>query len=456
MQKIIAENNFETSGNKYSNDFDLIRDIEEHNNVRITVVNSDGKVLQQSKYKDDIHRHIMEISFKSKTDKRIVEKVEWTRRARTLKNKSQQLDSFAILAKGEKQTLGSIVLEQINPCGSKKEYLTQIGEVADKFKISRKEFRPVFYDFTSRILLDTLKQYPVEPVRPHEYEYLNYVRNSFICMEKDNLFVEKGYQYDINAFFAYVLQHKDFVVPIKAGTTANIKTVDELEQYFAYNVMLKVDFSNFPYMRDANDKIYYSQYDIKMFKKANVKFEIFETNDDNIIFFTKEQCMSGDVVFGDLVKDLYAMKHDGNKVAGSVMRMLHGVLGQTCLERVYRNNADSHLCLDRCFKMDDKYYYCVKGTNQSLFKSGFARIKMFLYSFTRYIFYKKYIHEEDHRIYRIYVDSIITDKPIDDAFIGDKIGQLKFEGMYENVTFDKVNISYKKELFFEEPTEQIY
>jgi hypothetical protein len=89
-------------------------------------------------------------------------------------------------------------------------------------------------------------------------------------------------------------------------------------------------------------------------------------------------------------------------------------------------------------------------------------MKLFLYSYTRNHFHKTYIQDKDYEIFRIYIDSIIISKKLPDDLIGDEIGLMKFEGKYKNLTYEKVNKSYKS-LFnkeaddsfddFEEPQE---
>jgi hypothetical protein len=349
---------------------------------------------------------------------------------------------------------------QLNPYSDEKTYMEKAEEI--KTIMSLCECRPIYFDMTKAIIYKYLKLYPVEKVEPFEFEHLSHVRNSFIYLKENDCFIKKGYQYDINSFFPFVLQSKDFYFPIRGGKMKTIRSIEELDDMFLYSVMLDVDYSNFPYMKDDLNKVYYSNYDVEMFLRVGVKFSISETGSGNVLYYDRCDCVSGKTVFGNMISELYNIKSSGNKVAGGIMRMIHGVLFQGKYLKLNKEKHPEKIIdiIDKAVYHDEKFIYYTDG--DLLFKSGFARMKLFLYSYTRNHFHKTYIQDKDYEIFRIYIDSIIISKKLPDDLIGDEIGLMKFEGKYKNLTYEKVNKSYKS-LFnkeaddsfddFEEPQE---
>lgn len=448
MQKIIKNLNFKNCTceicKNQTDDIECIKHLEKENKTRINVYGRDKKLLYKSELSEKVKYPIVEITFLNKTERKLTRKQEFVNAERSLRYWKENFD-YKICNEAEYQENKGEISYQLNPCKTIEDYNKQVKEVMKSFTICVDEVRPIAMDIAKRILIDNLCTYPIQPVEDHEVQFLNYVRNSFTYMESNNVFVKTGYQYDINSFYPYCLSQEDLYCPIKEGTAKNIKSLDELKNLFLYSVILEVDYSNFPYMKEQGEKVYYSNYDIELFNKAKVPYKIFETTDNNLLYYEKSDCVSCKTLFGNMYKKLYKMKSNGNKVAGQISRLLHGVMFQSNIERI---PIDENLWknIDRAIKVDNKYIYCTKDGNSSQFKSGFARLKMFLYSYTRLNFYSNYIHNQDYRIYRIWIDSIITDKPLDedDHFIGSKLGWIKYEGKYKDIVFEKSNVSYKK------------
>lgn len=331
---------------------------------------------------------------------------------------------------------------------TKNEFMKQYDEIINEFKIL---VQPSV-SFLIRGILSSLGKLYFEKIADYEKEFFN-TRNSFIYLNKNHKYIKEGYEYDINSFFPYCYSHKKFKIPMTKGKPMILKNIEDLKKYKNYNVKLDVNYINFEYMHNLDkNKVYYSNYDVEMFDmtKGKVEYKLIDNGKINFMYWDEEDMINGSTLFDKIITPLYDMKKNGNKIASSCLRMIHGKLFFRKKKLISKKDflnienkeeiqkIKDNLCglkIDKTDKIERFEYYCpIYKTNPLI------RMKFFLYSFTRYLFYKKYIHEKDYVIHRIYIDSIIINKELDEKLVSDKkIGKMKFVKKIKNLEWEVVN-----------------
>ena len=169
-------------------------------------------------------------------------------------------------------------------------------------------------------------------------------------------------------------------------------------------------------------------------------------NEDwNAMIYDSDELMSGKKLFGWRIDELYKLKtgERRNIVAGAMLRMIHG-----CLFTAYKNKIPKKTWIDKYADKKHLFYgiddeevivYCEKRP----FKFDFARCKVFLMSWIRLDFYKRFLHNKDYDIYRIYVDSILINKKLDEDEINTNIGYMKLEKTFNKASIHRVNCKPK-------------
>lgn len=257
------------------------------------------------------------------------------------------------------------------------------------------------------------------------------------------------HSYDINSMYASLLRNVHFKIPIKRGTFFKMtqEEFDDLKfyQYGIYHIQIDNDEQpNTRKMFRFNANNYYTSTDLNMAKKLKLKMTIINA-EYNFLGYGAGKTITGSVLFKLFVDMLYKMRHDTkNNDFKKILNLLWGTLCSTNI-RTYQYNINKDLNID--IDLDDTYIILNQYINNDIvkiefckknnyFKYAWARLKPFLLAFGR---------QTITRIIEPYLDNIVelnTDgfkscnilhgiNELTDIELGDKIGQLRYEGLIE-------------------------
>lgn len=386
-------------------------------------------------------------------------KLKVTKEIVTLSIASQNPTPYDIIYDSEntKRIKTETETQIIHTSSSEEKYNSDVAQVAKLFKVASKKVRPIQMDYGRAILHDCLRYVPFEPIKPQEHEHIKRLRNSFIYLKDDrDCYIENGFEYDINSAFPFLYSHEDFYFPIRQGHVINnVRSVSELNDYLLYSIALDVDYSNFPYMKPNKAKTYYTNYDVEMFNKAGVPYKVTRLHSltYNCIAYKKEDCQNGKTIFGSMVERLYTLKAQQNKFSSSILKCLHGLMYQKKKERMPTDefealNDESYIEYRKrrlSVSMDGNITTFEPKEGEQMYKLGLARMSMFMFGFSRLDMYNRFLAPHlGFTVYRLYIDSVILDKRLEDHLVGSKLGQVKYVGAYHNMTYARVNQKHDK------------
>ena len=253
--------------------------------------------------------------------------------------------------------------------------------------------------------------------------------------------------YDVNSKYPDAMCK--ISVPMKRGT---FYTLDKFEnEYFDYGIYrCKIEHTG-DYMIDRlfklNSKNFYTFHDLTVAKELGMKIELIQDGEPNFLSY-KGKLIRGELLFGKTIKYLYELKRLKIPRAKAIISSLWGALCQknvhTYIDKAEINEDEDDIDkLYPSFKKDGTIQhnisYCKRGHH---FLHSYGRIMPFLTSYVRRTMVKDILPNNEH-IIRVYVDSILSTKPLDFK-LSDKLGDYKIEkeksGFYVGSKNSKVMI----------------
>lgn len=226
----------------------------------------------------------------------------------------------------------------------------------------------------------------------------------------------KGYDVDVKSFYPSLWVRGDFFFPLSAGEyhplTTDILNLGQKELPLGhYPVQINIPDSfpkeNVKFVFRINHENWYTNYDIIWARKLHFEIVI-----KGPLYYRYDNYISGKELFPKYVYKYYESKEEGKYYAKSMLNFLGGGLAQynkndkhvgqddVVIERVIdvnRFNKNDNHCVTglEYTDPDDKYLY------------GIARMKPFLYAFSRWNFAKTYINVLDEIVY-VNTDGLIS------------------------------------------------
>jgi len=285
------------------------------------------------------------------------------------------------------------------------------------------------------------------------------------------IFAEKykgnGYLYDFKSAYSSIQIDKNMKFPIKQGTFSNIpnelfqQKIHKLNNEYLHYGIYKAEITA---TKDTYKKIfrfnksdnYYTHLDIQQAIKYGFKVELLvDVNGEvNALTYLNDSLISGYEMFGDYVKLLYPLKEDHITGAKLLLNILWGAL---CKKNIVSDKiknsdiiADSHPNEIReiveIIPVSDTHTIFKFTTNECIYDTKFARIKPFILSKARAKIGNAIYPVIEH-VYYSHTDSIISDIPLEDKMLGDKIGDLRYEGFCYDCHINNCKDKSKKEDF---------
>ena len=260
-----------------------------------------------------------------------------------------------------------------------------------------------------------------------------------------------AYEYDFNSMYPSIMRDDKFKIPIKEGV---IKTLSKEEfenmksTFFCYGIYRCKITSIKPNTTDRqlirfNHENYYTTQDLRLAKTIGLQIDIIE-EDNNMLYYSKDALISGKKLFSYYVDTLYELKKKDKRFK-LILNCLWGLLckdKKTTLRIDLNADTDIDLNTDEVVilsqiiqnnKLIIEYEYITKSS----YVCDFARMKPFILSSAR-LKLSSIINPYVDNIQKIHTDGILSDIKLD-VVLGDKIGDLRFDGYRENVKIFNVN-----------------
>jgi hypothetical protein len=283
-----------------------------------------------------------------------------------------------------------------------------------------------------KLLYDTTKGIEdPEDITELEEHWLTNFSGAIMFNEKCEL--DYAYQYDINSAYLFFLMSNSFKFPMKEGKFIQLTEFPEILQYGMYRCKIT---RNQNISENKKNKLFrfrednlYTHFDIKSARLLELNVELIIDDEANALIYGSGTCVNGNKMFKTMIKLLYELKLDKTPFAKDMMINLWGSLAQ--------KNTVKHIVVDSELHIPDgsiiRKFYPVKNGFKveysefgNMFKLNYARFAPFLTSAVRLKLVTD-ILPNINNVYRVYTDSILSSKPLDNLKIGNLIGEYKLE-----------------------------
>ena len=309
------------------------------------------------------------------------------------------------------------------------------------------------FKIASNIIKKSFQGIALEKLTEEETHVNNCARGSVNYLSQKGIFIEKGFSYDINSFHPFILGKSDFTFPVRQGKHTILSEIDETVPGI-YAIAIKDPIKYFIQAEEKEHKVWHSHYTIQMLKAEGIKYKLLEVESEgyNAILYNKEDCVKSSDLFGETVKTLYSERK--NPVCKFVNQTLFGCM--TKQDHTTKTVAKEDITADIFEDTNIKTLSKRKSTSKSFiladdatYALDTARMKLFFYDYCRLYLFNTYLKKYDP--IRISTDSILLPKTIDKKLLTNELGGLKRELKLVNITYPKVNHSFKNN-----PIEGVY
>lgn len=250
----------------------------------------------------------------------------------------------------------------------------------------------------------------------------------------------KGHKYDFISRYPSRL-NSTMYYPYKKGTFEKIEEIPKKIKYGIYRCVIE---GKHPLFKN-NPLNYYTHSDIEWARSLGLKIDLIIDDKDNFLSYPVETRFKGKDVFGDYMNELFKIKNNKKnseavrQVVKNLMNCLWGVLVRREIKKVYTDIGD-----DKIFELykdkeilsiepsgKDEMKLVIKLVNKNdMYVGAIPRIKPFLISQSRnYIC--KVVEPYFENCVHIHTDGFVLLDKNDELELGDKMGDLKYEGIVE-------------------------
>ena len=265
-------------------------------------------------------------------------------------------------------------------------------------------------------------------------------------------YIGEAYKYDIKSQYPSILKSV-FMIPLKSGEFKKFsqEEFDKLE-YYTYGIYrVKIEKSedeNINRLFRFNNLNYYTHINITDAKKFGLKINLIEDDQANSLIYSRDKCLRADQIFKRFVDFLFKFKENKEleKDVRDYIKLIINRLWGALVETNEKRNIISKESLED-FEIPKNYKVVqIKPSrnknqiildiahNDNFYKNNYARLKPFLIAKGRSVISNLMFSHKEF-IKRIHTDGVISSKKLD-IKLGDKLGDLVFEGYCENVIIE--------------------
>ena len=159
--------------------------------------------------------------------------------------------------------------------------------------------------------------YIPDKIEPDEVEWL--LGANFGALTYVEKYVGAGYKYDIISMYPAIMKYKYMLFPMKRGRFEIVKSLSK-KGFNGVSIwrckINKSEDNNINKLFKYNSRNYYTNMDIIRAEKLNLKIELIEDGNPNVLIYEQKKCITGEKLFKDYVDYLYDLKQ--KKIPGSI------------------------------------------------------------------------------------------------------------------------------------------
>ena len=287
-------------------------------------------------------------------------------------------------------------------------------------------------------LFDRMTRFLIEPENILQDEAIWINKSSTASLIWAHKYEGNVYKYDVKSEYPSLMISKN-KFPIKRGEFMKLTTIDNIEyfQFGIYRIEIEPteDEDINKLFRFTTDN-YYTHISLEHARKLNLKMNLIIDDEPNFLYYSRDKLITFEEVFKPYVMYLFNLKDKGANLAKDILNRLWGKLGEYDRTKKYDdkeiniNDDEEIIELRPCNKNEGINLIKTNKINKP-YKTNYARLIPFLKSMDR-----KKMSEQmfDHRanIHQILTDGFLSDKLIH-TNTDVKLGELKYEGFFENV-----------------------
>jgi len=327
-------------------------------------------------------------------------------------------------------------------------YILMINILKEKTDNKINMFKTGSFGKTALSLFSSMCNLNPPEVQEYEFKYLN---NGGAVRYAKKGYEGIAYQYDINSYYPSLMISNYIRMPLTEGTILPLtqKQFDDKKRvkFGVYHAEIICD--NDAMFQTTKHNIY-SHYEINYAKQLGLEINIL----GDALVWEPEQTEKFNKIFGKYVNYLYPIRHKHP----DIKTILNALWGALCAKRggdytPYIMTYDELATFDKEYDiitpLDDNFERCeVKvKTDIKFYKTGFARMKPFLFGFGRVNMVKTFAKVGYDNVLWSHTDCIISSIPLTNKHITQsfQIGKWKYEGKDPNCYIYNKNLKdFKK------------
>ena len=247
--------------------------------------------------------------------------------------------------------------------------------------------------------------------------------------------LKKGYEYDVNSMYPYLMTKVDFIT-----RKGEFKTITEIPKIKNPYVIVRCKITNY------NDKLFqpnkhnfYCGLDVKTALKEGYDIELIQDGKPNYLVYGKNTRITGEEIFGSFVKNVYFLKSSGVQDAKMCLNYLWGYLSSKSTYEVNTDDADYDVDRSKIktifprgsAKNGEQHYTYRMYKNHAngqkrQFNLKYSRFAPFLTCKGRRMIYKAVKPVQDN-VVRVHTDGFISKKRCDGFENSTAIGKYKMK-----------------------------
>ena len=266
----------------------------------------------------------------------------------------------------------------------------------------------------------------------------------------DHEYTGPAYKYDVVSFYPSIMNSK-ILFPLKEGEYLTItEFTDPFFKYGIYRAVIEYNETKKKLFR-WNKLNHYTHFDLTRAKELNLEIKLILDDQPNFLYYSRDKLITGTELFGNYVDTLFDLKQKKIPRAKNFLNLLWGALTQKAInkenvsdniEKPVHIQDDSELLSMKPY--DDNTTHIETMKNDKAFKTGFGRLKPFLISKGRSLI-SKLIEPYINTCIRCHTDGFMLSEQPTSLKLGDKLGELKYEGYNNN--YYRIKNSYNKNDF---------
>ena len=253
-------------------------------------------------------------------------------------------------------------------------------------------------------------------------------------------YVGTYHKYDIKSDYPSIMK-SGMLFPCKEGEFQQLSSDDFIQHrmtFFRYGIYRCHIPYNAKYKKlfRFNDNNRYTHIDLTRALKLNMDMYIIEDDQANFLYYSRDKLLTGSEIFGEYIDYCFDLKEKKAPKSKSILNVLWGALSQKKIKKRINDNNDPIVISDtdilhgiKPFNDHKTIFEVSKMTSQ--YKSGWARIAPFLLAKGR-VKISTLIEPYQEICIRCHTDSMNLMEQPPNIVLGDKIGDLVYEGVFNS------------------------